>query len=303
MDRRRFLQQVAALAALPAGSWAQDIDPYARGLLWRVHCGDDAPPSHLFGTLHSGDARVLAAVATLRDRLAGARVFMPELVTDADAVTTFMAASMSDKDSLPAQVGRKHWPRVAEMLALHGMDERVARRMRPWSALLTLLQPVGPPRTTLDEVLIGEAVALARPVQPIERVQEQIEAIAGLPMDTQVALLVDSTNRHDTMQAGIEPMTEAWLAGHTGELARINARLIGDDRALRRHAHLFMQSLLTRRNARFVDRLLPEIRRGGAFAAFGAAHLVGTHGVLALLHRSGCSVERVDGFQISPTVP
>jgi uncharacterized protein YbaP (TraB family) len=290
--RRLFLQQIAALILSPALARAQGSEPYGQGLLWRVGIGD-APPSHLFGTLHSGDARVLERARTLQDLLAGARVFMPELVTDADAVNTFMAASTSGGDDLPRLVGRKHWPRVAQTLTLHGIDARMQSRLRPWAALVTLLQPLGPAQTTLDELLIRNAQALNRPVQPIEQVQEQIDALATLPAATQIALLIDTARRHDTLQAGVAPMIEAWLAGDIDELARINTRLIGDDPALRRHAQRLMNALLTQRNPRFVQRLLPEIRQGGVFAAFGAAHLTGHDGVLARLHDAGCSIEKV----------
>lgn len=290
--RRLFLQQVAALILSPALARAQGAEAWDRGLLWRVNIGD-APPSHLFGTLHSGDARVLDRARALQELLAGARVFMPELVTDADAVNTFMAASTSGRDDLPRQVGRKHWPRVAQTLTLHGIDTRMQPRLRPWAALVTLLQPLGPAQTTLDELLIRNAQALNRPVQPIEQVQEQIDALATLPTATQIALLVDTARRHDTLQAGVAPMIAAWLAGDTGELARINTRLIGDDPALRRHAQRLMNALLTQRNPRFVQRLLPEIRQGGVFAAFGAAHLTGDDGVLARLHDAGCRIESI----------
>lgn len=290
--RRLFLQQVAALILSPALVRAQGAEAWDRGLLWRVNIGD-TPPSHLFGTLHSGDARVLDRARALQELLASARVFMPELVTDADAVNTFMAASTSGGDNLPRQVGRKHWPRVAQTLALHGIDTRMQPRLRPWAALVTLLQPLGPAQTTLDELLIRNAQALNRPVQPIEQVQEQIDALATLPTATQIALLIDTARRHDTLQAGVAPMIAAWLAGDTGELARINTRLIGDDPALRRHAQRLMNALLTQRNPRFVQRLLPEIRQGGVFAAFGAAHLTGDDGVLARLHDAGCRIESI----------
>ena len=293
--RRLFLRQCSAVAlagSLPTALHAAPNGPYDHGLLWKITLGD-APVSHLFGTLHSGEPRVLDRAAPLYTYIEAARVFMPELVADADAVNAFMAASTSDTDDLPKKVGRKHWSQVSQRLALHGVDERVQTRLRPWAALVTLLQPVGGAQPTLDEVLVRRARAAGRKILPIENVQEQIDAIARLPDATVMALLIDSARRHDEIQAGVTPMTDAWLAGDTGELARINSRVIGDDPALRRHADLFLQSLLGQRNARFVERLLPQIREGGVFSAFGAAHLTGPDGVLARLLQAGCTTDRI----------
>jgi uncharacterized protein YbaP (TraB family) len=293
--RRLFLRQCSAMAltgTLPTALRAAPNGPYDQGLLWKITLGD-APVSHLFGTLHSGEPRVLGRAAPLHTYIDAARVFMPELVADADAVNAFMAASTSDTDDLPKKVGRKHWPQVSQRLALHGVDERVQTRLRPWAALVTLLQPVGGAQPTLDEVLVRRARTAGRKILPIENVQEQIDAIARLPDATVMALLIDSARRHDEIQAGVAPMTDAWLAGDTGELARINSRLIGDDPALRRHADLFLKSLLGQRNARFVERLLPQMREGGVFAAFGASHLTGPEGVLARLLQAGCTTDRI----------
>lgn len=287
--RRAFLLQAAALMAAPAFARAAPA-AFEHGLLWRVSA-DGAAPSFLYGTLHSGDPRVLARVEPLRPLIAAARLFMPELVTDAEAVSLYMAASVYGSDDLPRRVGRGKWPRIEKMLALHGVDARVAPRLRPWAALITLMQPVTAQQPSLDEALIDVARARRVPVQAIEQVQEQIDAIALLPEDTQIALLIDAARRHDLIQAGIEPMTRAWLAGETGELARINARLLPSEPALQTHARRFLNALLGERNARFAQRLLPELRQGGIFAAFGAAHLTGPEGVLARCAAQGLSVE------------
>lgn len=291
MDRRHFLIAAGALTLAPVLAQADDTSASAlRGLLWRVRCGE-APPSHLFGTLHSGDRRVLSKVPALRPLVSGARLFMPELLTDADAVNTYVAASVYGSDELPRKVGKAKWPRVEKMLGLHGVDPRVAVQLRPWAALITLLQPLEAQRPSLDEVLIELARRSQIPVQPIERVQEQIDAIASLPEPTLIALLVDAARRHDVIQAGIEPMIAAWLDGKIDDLARINAGLMSEEAALRDHSRRFIHSLLDGRNARFAERLLPEIRQGGVFAAFGASHLTGAHGVIDRLKAAGCEVD------------
>ena len=65
--RRLFLRQCGAVAlasTLPAALRAAPTGPYEHGLLWKITLGD-APVSHLFGTLHSGEPRVLDRAASL----------------------------------------------------------------------------------------------------------------------------------------------------------------------------------------------------------------------------------------------
>lgn len=286
MDRRLFLLSLGALFAAPSLAGAAGT----RSLLWRVRCGD-APASHLFGTLHSGDSRVLARGEPLLSAIAQSRLYMPELVTDADAVALYRSASVYGSPELPRKLGRAKWARVEKALAAHGIDAVSAQRLRPWAALLALLQPLQATRPSLDEALIAFARRQRVPIQPIETVQEQIDAVALLPEATLLALLVDASRRHDTLQAAIEPMIAAWLEGDVDRLALINSELMAAEPALKVHSGRFVAALLDDRNGRFVERLLPELHQGGVFAAFGASHLSGPDGVLARLARAGCELE------------
>lgn len=291
MNRRRFLLMTGALLAAPLQLPAADSGTH--GLMWRVRCGD-APPSHLFGTLHSGDRRVLARGEPLLPLIRQARLFMPELLTDAEAVSLYQAASLSDGNDLPRKVGRARWARIERTLAQHGVGASIAQRLRPWAALLTLLQPLHAAQPSLDEAFIAFARRQGVAIQPIETVQEQIDAVALLPETTLIALLVDASRRHDTLQAAIDPMIAAWLEGDVDRLARINSALMPDDPALKAHSERFIDALLDRRNGRFVERLLPALREGSVVAAFGASHLSGQDGVLARLGRAGCEIQPAD---------
>ena len=55
----------------------------------------------------------------------------------------------------------------------------------------------------------------------------------------------------------------------------------------------FGRRLLQERSARFADRMVPWIEKGGTFFAVGAAHLPGADGVIALLRDRGFDVVAV----------
>ena len=55
----------------------------------------------------------------------------------------------------------------------------------------------------------------------------------------------------------------------------------------------FYAELLDRRNERWLPLLLPEVERGGAFIAVGAAHLLGDNGLLHVLEARGFKIARV----------
>ncbi|HSV69654.1 MAG TPA: hypothetical protein VLI72_06040 [Methylibium sp.] len=96
MLARRALLLASAALALPAqaGRWDQ-------GLLWRVTPSPAAPPSHLYGTLHVDDAAAKAFAPPVREALAAARIFRPELRSDTVSGQAFAAATR-----LPALLAR-----------------------------------------------------------------------------------------------------------------------------------------------------------------------------------------------------
>lgn len=57
------------------------------------------------------------------------------------------------------------------------------------------------------------------------------------------------------------------------------------------------------RNLAWMSKLLPELKKGGVFAAVGSAHLFGNNGLLSLIARNGCSVRPVFGRPKSASRP
>lgn len=284
---------LTALAAAPAAGSPPAPGRYDRGLLWRVEAPGVAP-SYLFGTLHIDDDRVVALRPAVERSLLNARVVAMEALDDERSARRYRAAMMSREPALPGLVGDDAYRRLDDLLRERHIPRHLAPRLKPWAAMLVLVQPRGTTALTLDNLIALGARERNQPVVALETVEEQIEALDGLPFDTQLALLAHAQARHGEIQAAVFPTITAWLARDLRGMFRINAGTMGGDPAVVPHNERFLERVLYQRSERFAERLDPLLREGGAFAAMGALHLYGERGVPALLERSGFKVRRVE---------
>lgn len=277
-----FLSFLLFAAAACAG------ERFDHGLLWRVDV-PGAAPSYLFGTLHSDDDRVVKLPPAARRAFQRAHTVALEAINDPDAARRYRAAMVGREPRLPSLLG-DDYPRVETLLRESGVPLEVAPRFKPWAALIVLLQPRGATALTLDNLISFEAAKQGKRIAQLETVEEQIEALDGMPQDVQVTLLQDAQARFEEIQAAIFPVVSAYAEGDLAAQFRINAGTMDPGPA----SEIFMARLLYRRSERFAERLAPLLKQGRVFAAFGALHLYGERGVPALLERHGFRVSRVD---------
>jgi uncharacterized protein YbaP (TraB family) len=211
-----------------------------------------------------------------------------EALGDETATRRYRAAMVGREPQLPSLLG-EDYPRVEALLRESGVPREVAPRFKPWAALIVLLQPRDATGLTLDNLLLFEAGQRGKRIVHLETVEEQIEALNGMALETQVILLRDAQARFEEIQAAVYPTLSAYAAGDLAAQFRINAEIMGGGDA----QEVFLQRLLYERSERFAERLAPLLRQGGVFAAFGALHLYGSRGVPALLEHRGLRVTRV----------
>jgi uncharacterized protein YbaP (TraB family) len=292
-----FLALAGLVAFSAAGeSLAESLAPmpeqtgFSRGLLWKVEAKGVAP-SYLFGTLHLDDERVLALPEPVKHAFEGARIFAAELLTNETAGRAFRSAMVTQAPQLPALLGEAWYVEADRLFARYGVPTEVRPRLKPWAAMLTLLQPLGATGLILDRVLQEEAMRARKSIHALETVDEQIAAFDALPLETQLVLLKKVIADHGPLQEATHHLVEAYLARDLEALWRLNAQALGDSPERRHHNELFLRRVLNERNARMAERLAPLIAQGKVFAAFGALHLYGEQGVPSLLTRRGFSVK------------
>lgn len=284
--RRRHPSPAAAALLLGAAALAASCGPKGPPagqrplLLWRVE--KDGAVNHLLGTCHL-PIPLEHALPPEHHPLAldAARLVVGEIDLQGEAMEGAMALAFS-KASLRDQIGAEPFRtlsiRVRDTVPATALD-----RMSPWMAS-TLVMGAGSSDpaaggTPLDLAVMGAARQRGVDYLGLESLQEQAAMLRGHD-----ALIVDELKAHP------DPVRAAWA--DTQELLRACA---ATDPAL--VAKVVKQipagleaELLASRNARWLERLRPELALGGTLVAVGAAHMFGTEGLVNQLQMDGFAV-------------
>lgn len=281
---------IAAVSTLWACGAAQ-AGSFERGLLWQAHAPDGAS-SHIFGTIHSEDPRVLDLPAPVRAAFDDADTLVMEMVPDAGALASASGAQVlgGDRD-LESLLGSKLFRRATELMSRRGVPPLLARRLKPWVVAVTLSMPQ--PRTGrfLDMELYQRARRQGKAVHGLETASEQIAVFDDLKMQDQVRLLRATIERHDEIAPMLEALHEAYLDRDLAAMQSIQSEYMegADPRLVR----LVTGRMIDARNARMAERSAKHLESGDAFIAVGALHLPGEQGLLQRLADRGYRIERV----------
>jgi uncharacterized protein len=274
-------------------------------LLWRIE-REGAAASHLFGTMHMSDPRVLElsgeAGEAFRDattvviettdvldeaRMMGAILAQPELTMFTDG--TRLADLLSPEDRRIVEDG----------LAARGIPLESVQKMKPWMLAAVVALPAcelarkAAGASVLDQKLAEDAVAAGKELAGLETVGEQLSAMASLPIEFHVEGLVETLKLGDRIDDVMETMITLYLAGETGMFWPLFRAVLPAGEAGESGYAAFEEALITTRNRTMAERAAPFLDAGGAFVAVGAMHLPGDDGLVALLRDAGYAVTPV----------
>lgn len=291
--RRLALRLLAVSAMAPAAVAARAV-PFTRGILFRID-RPGRPPSWVFGTMHSNDARVARVPAAVSEALAASRRFAAEiLLSQAGLPEFFAAAQYDDGRRLADHFDDDTLAQVRVWLGAGVTSPEAFARLKPWAVLLMLAQPPategGP---TLDEILLDEARRRRMAAVGLELPDEQVAALDAIPVASQVALVHWMLANRALLPADHERAVQAWLRGDLAGLAALAAAPGRRDPAVAPHFAELTRHLVENRSAQMAHRLFVPLRDGRVFVAVGALHLYGTKGLLALIRGQGYRVTRV----------
>jgi uncharacterized protein len=267
---------------------------FTKGLLWRV-CKGGTAPSYVFGTIHLADPRVLDLPDPVSRALTRSKRYYAESVQgEREAMRFFEAGQFDDGRRLEPLIGAESYAKVAAMLRERRLPDDVIVRLKPWAALANVtVTPEDYETATLDQKLVGLARARKLRVLGLEGIEEQISVFDHIPLDTQVELLKHALDHRDELAAMIEPVIRAWMNRDLAGIHRASYRAAERYPEVAGHYRILFERVVENRSIVMAYRLRAPLRDGGAFVAVGAGHLYGARGMLALIEKQGCRVERV----------
>lgn len=164
--------------------------------------------------------------------------------------------------------------------------------VRPWLVALSL--SVAPlvragydPNSGVELILKHRAEEAGKPVTGLETIDRQVEILAGLSQETQLAFLRSTLEDFDEATTELDTLVDAWA---TGDVETINRVGVIDMRTASQEVY---DALLTRRNSVWADQIQSILAGSGTtFIAVGSAHLAGDDSVQEILEARGVEVTR-----------
>lgn len=275
----------------PTQTWAAPVAA-EQGLLWRIERPGVAP-SHLFGTIHSGDPRVMALFQRVQEPYRAATSIVTEMeFNPATMMATAMAMLYTDGRQLKSVLDADLYKKVVAAAAREGLPAEMIERMKPWAVFTALSMPKDTGQPALDMVIASGAQQMGKPTYGLETAEEQMQVLEGLSQADQIAMLRETVRRLPEKEAVLADLFAAYLARDLARLKAIQQRedAKSADPALSRRLNAVV---LDQRNVRMVERMETYLKRGAAFIAVGSLHLPGTGGLLERLRARGYQVTSV----------
>ena len=279
-----------------------------QGRFWEVR-SPGVEPSHLYGTLHSTEAAARGLSDRASQALASSRLVLVELSPmEQGRLTRRLTgdpafAYAETGPSLSERLRPADLVRAESVLAGRGMPLANADRMKPWLIVSMIAVPqceremIAAGHPVLDDKIAAEARRAGVPVDGLETYEETFGAFDRLSEAEMTSLLADgfaAVPEEEDLRRTLEELYKAgeiaaimefniWFSEQSGTGTDARAGAIGLERAL-----------IAGRNRAWMQRLASEIAQGGVFAAFGALHLPGPNGIVALLREAGFDVRLIE---------
>lgn len=281
--------------------------PFPTGNYWRATRGDEVIT--IIGTYHFDDPRHFPTLEVITPEITAATTVLVEAGPEEEKQLLDLLGRDPSKlmimegptlvDTLPPEV----WADLSQALSLRGIPSFMAAKFRPWyvtvllslppCAMVGMVDPKG-----LDGLVIDTAEAAGVPVRGLEPFDTVFDIFDAMTEAEQIALIQSTLALEDQSSEYFITMADSYFAGQSRkiwEFMRVASYdLPGYTRAEIDAEFLRFEDLLSSsRNRAWIPVLTDAAADGPVFAAFGALHLSGEEGVLALLEAQGFTLTQL----------
>ena len=289
-DIRRLLI-VLWFVCVPASA-AED-----RASFWKV--SSEQTSVYLLGSIHFANASFYPLRDVILEAFDDADRMSVEVVLDETAPQEY--TSLLDRygryprgETLRDHVSESTYQRLRTFLEDSGMPATSMDSLRPGIIVMQLasmmmMQNGYTPEYGIDMRLMARARASGKPIDALETIEQQIRLIAGLPHHDMV--LAETLDQLDEAASIIDEMERAWKVGDD---AAMLALLITDPEGQYAGFEDVNEILLYQRNRGMLEKISGYLKGDEQrFIVVGAAHLIGTEGLIELLDEAGYEIERL----------
>lgn len=298
MMKRIYLILLVFLSATHITAWSHSqltagAILHGQGLLWKIEKPGMAT-SHIYGTMHVSDARVVKLPPVVEQAFAGADKFVMEMLPGARAMEVIARGSFfQDGRTLKQLMQAEDYLRLSRVMSNDlRVPESLYSNMRPWAVLMLVSMPAQDLASdkVLDMLLYQRAKQRGIDLYGLETAQQQLAALESPTLDEQVWLLNKTVSQYSQMESNMKQMIALYVQRDLGGLVVMQQQqMYGDSEIDDR----FMHTLLDDRNEYMASQLTKLLHHGNLFIAIGALHLPGEAGVLHLLQQQGYTVSPV----------
>lgn len=283
-----LLALLLALSACSESDPAPPDWPAANPAIYEIASKDGSVEGWILGTIHALPDGVEWRTAAIAHAMDDADLLVLEVDNFTEAAPVFARlSSTAGLGEIEPRVAAEIRPELEAMIRRSDYNSGDFRDMEDWAAAIVLSQVDAPGRASngVDRALL--AAFAGREVRGLETAAEQLGAFDTLAAADQRVLLEKTVRDWAEGPGEREELLRAWIAGDVARLEQAARTGIMADPELR-------EALLTGRNADWMEQLIPLLRGGDRpLVAVGAAHVVGSDGLPALLEARGYTVTRL----------
>jgi len=215
-----------------------------------------------------------------------------EMLSPASQALMVTRGMLPATQSLDKVLSPQTFSAVSSRISTLGLPPEAFKRLKPWSLALMLQalewQKAGfDANLGLDKHLYDIAKRAGKATEGLETMDYQISRLDDMSMELQDRLLAETLKEIETARDGFAKIANAWKSGDVETVERF---VLQD---LKAEPQLY-DRLLLERNRNWLPRIEGLFARSRpALVVVGAAHLVGTDGLLRMLRDKGYALEQM----------